>query len=148
METYRDPFWFETCPRCRAHTEQPCRALINQRGGIGEPIERIHPERPRKLDAPPLRQGRQVDEEITERRLRVWYRRARLGDLVEDIAAELGLKRSALDRFVVRARERGNPLAVYHAASRPPHLTHCKTENARTRHDRRPEPHDEGASAP
>jgi hypothetical protein len=64
---------------------------------------------------PPIVKGRGLDEEAAERRLKVWRQRAILGDPVDDIAAELGLKRKTLEAYVVRARRRGHPLAIYHA---------------------------------
>lgn len=112
-----DPAYFLAC-RCGAPAAQRCLSLTtNAYGPKGREITVIHDGRPRADWAPPLRPGRFVDEEITSQRLKVWRRRALMGDLVEDIAAELRMNRAALDQFIVRARKRGHPDAVYHAAA-------------------------------
>lgn len=80
-------------------------------------MERAHPERP--WTKTKGSRGRVLDEELADRRLAVWKRRARAGDLVADIAAELGMTRTALDRYVIRARGRGHPDAVYHLNACP-----------------------------
>lgn len=56
----------------------------------------------------------------TADRLIIWRRGAEQGIPVAEIAAQLGISRDALDRFVCRARARGHPDAVRHALAGPP----------------------------
>lgn len=51
----------------------------------------------------------------TADRLAAWKHYARLGWPVDDIAAQLGITRHALDQTVVRARRHGHPDAIHHA---------------------------------
>lgn len=134
MRTANVPMFYRACPRCRTPERQPCVAISGNRfREAGLPLRRVHPGRARTADAPKLQSGRNRDEEVVERRLIVWKRRAQLGDPVEDIAAELGMTRIALDRFVIRARKRGHPKAVYHAkARRLPHSDQDATASDRT----------------
>lgn len=113
-----NPQYFLAC-RCGAEEGKRCVSLTTTRYGFkGDPIGVIHDGRPRADWAPPLRPGRHLDEEVEAYRLGTWKRRALVGDLVEDIAAELRMTRVALDRYVVRARRRGHPDAVYHVGLR------------------------------
>lgn len=50
----------------------------------------------------------------TEIRLARWKRLAGRGWPVDDIAAELGISRHALEQMVVRARRHGHPDAICH----------------------------------
>ncbi len=116
----RLPDWgrYTPCDRCGAQAGAACRYLPPTRvGRPGDPKRFPHPGR-FMADVKP-RPGRSADLELMDYRLKVWRRRALTGDLVADIAAELGMKRAALDRYVVRARKRGHPDAVYHVASIP-----------------------------
>lgn len=56
----------------------------------------------------------------TADRLIIWRRGAEQGIPVDEIAAQLGITRVALDRFICRARKRGHPDAIRHANAGPP----------------------------
>ncbi len=108
---------YRACPKCGATAAEPC--LVIGPGGVTRPgryrVKGAHSGRPRRADA----SAKGVrDPELYSHRLAVWRQRARRGDRVEDIAAELRMKRSALDQFVVRARRDGHQDAVYHANAR------------------------------
>jgi transposase-like protein len=56
----------------------------------------------------------------TEERLILWRRYAERGMSVAEIAAAIGISRDALDRYVCRARQRGDPDAIRHPKAAPP----------------------------
>lgn len=56
----------------------------------------------------------------TEERLILWRRYAEQGVPVAEIAARIGISRDALDRYVCRARQRGDPDAIRHPNASPP----------------------------
>jgi hypothetical protein len=108
-------YWdaYLACPTCGAPERQPCTALVS--GNVvrkGEPIQGIHPERERTT--PPGVSGRVRNDDLIAHRLAVWKRLSNRGVLVADIAAELGMKRSALDQMLCRERRAGNPDAPRH----------------------------------
>lgn len=111
MGTFNDREPRGPCPRCPAVPGGPCLSLRTTQVPAGEPILSIHVGR---LKLHPRNPGRVRDEEIVERRLRAWKRGALDGVPVAIIAHQLGMKRAALDQFVVRERRNGNPLAVHH----------------------------------
>lgn len=109
------PKWavYGPCGTCDAAPGEPCTAI---RGAAtvppGTPMVKPHLGR---VQANATKRGRRPDEELRARRLRLWKQLATDGVSVTEIAYQLKLTRSALDQFVVRARKRGEPDAVYHS---------------------------------
>lgn len=106
---------YRVCPRCGATSGTPCWRL-NFAGEVlptGRHKTRVHDGRKLVKVAP----RRKRDPELEARRLRAWRAGALIGTPVASIAAQLGMTRTALDRYVCRARQRGHPDAIRHLSS-------------------------------
>lgn len=116
MRAWAPASWrgYAPCHKCAAPAGEPC-VLTAARSGLRRGDQKLRPHPGRRQG----HRGRPRDPSLTDDRLTVWKREARQGTTVEVIAHQLGMKRAALDRFVVRARERGHPDAVYHALAEP-----------------------------
>lgn len=114
MSGWRPLSWdgYIPCGRCGVASGRPCINLVNPE----QLNQRPHPDRYR---VGPDRRGRRVDPDVTADRLTLWKRLAPQGVSVASIAHQLGMKRSALDQFIVRARRNGHPDAVYHLFGPP-----------------------------
>ncbi|MFF5228436.1 hypothetical protein [Dactylosporangium sp. NPDC000521] len=75
--------------------------------------------------------------ERTASRLARWRQLASTGMPVDDIAAELGIDRRALDQMVCRARRRGHPDAIYHPTAVLPGQGTAHIIRSRAAHVRR-----------
>ena len=71
-------------------------------------------------------------------RLARWRRLAPDGRHMDDIAAELGMSRAALDKLLERARRAGHPDAVPHARSSIPGIGTWQLTGRAPRRTRRP----------
>jgi hypothetical protein len=116
MKRIRHPWSaYRACPRCGAASGKPCWRL-NLAGEVvttGRHNLRIHQGRKLIKIAP----RRRRDPELEARRLKTWRAEALIGTPVASIAAQLGMTRAALDRYVCRARKRGHPDAIKHLTS-------------------------------
>ncbi len=106
---------YAACTRCGAAASAPCTNLRPD-SRRGDERLRPHPARPRLV---PAKGGRPLDPDQREDRLIVWRRLASRGVSIADIAHQLGMRRAALDRFILRARQAGHPDAVYHLNGLP-----------------------------
>lgn len=114
MASWSPKSWsiYGECERCGVGAGARCIARVGASGVTrGEPVAKPHPYR---TQVAPVRLGRPVDPEIKARRLTAWKTLALRGVPVAEIAHQLGISRPTLDRFIVRARKRNHPLAVYH----------------------------------
>jgi hypothetical protein len=135
MAPWRLKTWdiYDACGACGTPAGTPCVALGHTaHTRPGDPIVRPHHGRPQVV-SPPLGRPSSLtkgEDSVYADRLMVWKRLASRGVLVADIAHQLGMKRAALDQFVVRARKAGHPDAVYHASVK--HFWHTRTGRTRT----------------
>lgn len=76
---------------------------------------------------------------IGTRRLARWKQMSWLGYTTAEIADDLGMTKTALDRFLVRARKAGHPDAVHHPRflAMQDSLRHLVSSEARTRRRQR-----------
>jgi hypothetical protein len=106
---------YRACPKCGAPQGAPCWRLSFTGGVVttGRHTSRVHDNR-RLIKISPRRRR---DPELETHRLKVWRAGALIGTPVASIAAQLGMTRVALDRYVCRARKRGHPDAIKHLTS-------------------------------
>lgn len=119
LSAWRPSSWsgYPKCNRCDAAAGTPC---VTTRDTVRFPRgqRKVKPHSGR-IQTTKSRRGRLADEGVTADRLIVWKRLAPRGVPVADIAHQLGMNRAALDRFILRARKRGHPDAVYHERGHP-----------------------------